>query len=41
VRPDGDDALVRVELAGSEPAEILTTLREVLLQLAHYSKMAP
>ncbi len=40
VRPDGDEALVRVELAGSEPAEILTTVRESLLQLAHYSKMA-
>jgi len=37
--PDGDDPRLSVELQGSEPPEILTTIREVLLTLARYSKM--
>ncbi len=37
--PDGDDPRLSIELQGSEPSEILTTIREVLLTLARYSKM--
>ena len=37
--PDKKDALVRVELPGTTPSEILTAVREVLLQLSHYSKI--
>ena len=43
VRPDGPDvkaAVVRIELPGTTPSEILTAVREVLLQLSHYSKMS-
>jgi len=40
VRPDGDDAVVNVALPGTTPAEILTAVREVLLQLARYSKIS-
>jgi transcription-repair coupling factor (superfamily II helicase) len=39
VRPDGEDAVVSVGLEGTTPSEILTAVREVLLQLARYSKM--
>ena len=39
VRPEGEDAVVRIELPGTTPSEILTAVREVLLQLSHYSKM--
>ena len=37
--PDGDDLRLSVELQESEPSEILTTIREVLLTLVRYSKM--
>ena len=39
VSPNGDDALLRVPLEGTSPSEILTAVREVLLQLSRYSKM--
>ncbi len=38
--PDGKAAVVRIELPGTTPSEILTAVREVLLQLSHYSKMS-
>ncbi len=37
--PDDDDPRLSIELQGNEPSEILTTIREVLLTLARYSKM--
>ncbi len=37
--PDGDDPRLSIELQGSDPSEILTTIREVLLTLARYSSM--
>jgi hypothetical protein len=37
--PDDDDPRLSIELQGSEPSEILTTIREVLLTLARYSTM--
>ena len=40
VRPEGDDVVVRIELPGTTPSEILTAVGEVLLELSHYSKMA-
>jgi len=40
VRPEGEDVVVRIDLAGTTPSEILTTVREVLLKLSRYSKMS-
>lgn len=40
VRPDGEDAIARIELGGTTPSEILTAVREVLLEVAKYSKMS-
>ncbi len=37
--PDGDGPRLNIELQGSDPSEILTTIREVLLTLARYSRM--
>ncbi len=37
--PDGDDPRLSVELQGSDPSKILTTIREVLLTLARFFKM--
>ncbi|GMR21776.1 MAG: transcription-repair coupling factor [Acidobacteriota bacterium] len=39
VRPEGEDVVVRIELPGTTPSEILTAVGEVLLKLSHYSKM--